>query len=71
MDAYDKWKLSNADDECRTSKLKCCECMESIYPDEDYYDINGDLYCELHAKEWLDSHKKTASYEECYENELY
>lgn len=64
--SYDRWKLSNADDETKDSRLKCCECSESIYPEEYYYDIEGSVYCEEHAKEWLESFKKTASHEDCY-----
>ena len=46
-----------AEPEDRNSKCSCAECGTGLYPDDPYYTIDGDIYCEDCAREWLDSVK--------------
>lgn len=64
--ALDRYLTTPPEDYEQESNLKCCECGNDIYPGEEYYDFDGDIFCEDHAKEWLEEHKKYAEYEDCY-----
>ena len=35
------------------SKCVCCECKEVLNVDDEYYLLDGDVYCESCAENWL------------------
>jgi len=39
------------------SQCKCCICKEELFEGDDYYDIEGDIYCEDCAEGWLEAQK--------------
>ena len=49
---YDKWKITPPERR-RSSKCICCICKEELFPDEEYYELEGDIYCEDCADNWL------------------
>lgn len=65
--SLDRWLTTPPEDSERSSNLKCSMCGNDIYLDEDYYVIEDDNMCEDCAREWLDEHRKTADYEDCYD----
>ena len=38
----------------------CCWCEADIYDGDVYYEIDGEIYCENCANEWLRDHQYTA-----------
>ena len=52
MDSYDIWKTTPPDSP--ESKCVCSVCKESLYVDDDYYDLEGEIYCKECALEWLE-----------------
>ena len=55
MDDYDKWKTTPP--EAPESMCKCFECGTELYPFDEYYRLNEEVYCPDCAAEWLDMHK--------------
>lgn len=53
---YDDWLTTPPEDE-RTTKCKCCKCKEPLYLDDEYYELDEEIYCEDCAYKWLDGHK--------------
>ena len=49
------------------SKFLCAKCKEPFYPDDKYFDCDGEKYCEECAMEWFKSQALTATEEDCYE----
>jgi len=47
--------------EPKESRCKCYMCEDSLYPDEEYYELDGEIYCELCAEKWLDGQKNWVS----------
>lgn len=64
--AYDVWKTTPPEDDMRTSRVTCSVCGECIYPDEEYYDFEGEIFCKYHGEEHFQTYKQTATYEDCY-----
>lgn len=54
--------------EQRESKCKCVECGVELFPDEDAYELEGDIYCEEHAREWLENQRVSVTYDMAYED---
>lgn len=48
--------------------FKCEQCGMEIYPSEEYYTIEGENLCGECAAEWLDSMRKIATEDECFED---
>ena len=63
-DIYDK-RLNPR--EPNESYVKCVDCGCDIHEGEEAYNIWGDIYCEEHAKEWLEQQKFVVTWEEAYE----
>lgn len=62
MDKYDKWKTKvPEDDDKRTTKIECCICHEPLYEGDEYYELEGDIYCEVCAENWLSCQKNWVS----------
>ena len=55
----DRWLTTPPDDV--ESKCKCSECGEQLFPDDEYYFLDGSVYCPGCAEEWLDQQKNTVS----------
>lgn len=51
------------------SNCFCSECKEPLYPEDDYFDLDGQMLCENCAKEWLSLHKGTVTEEQAYGGE--
>lgn len=62
--SLDQWL--DSEPEVHDSKCKCAECNVSLYPEEDYYDIDGDILCEECAREWLEENKSQVTDEMAY-----
>ncbi len=60
--------LANPPDR-RVSKCKCYACREELQPDDEYYELDGDIYCEFCAKEWLEGHKNWVTESMAYGDE--
>lgn len=43
-----------------TPVCECMMCSGGIYQYESYYEINGDIVCEEHIKDYLERFKKVA-----------
>lgn len=52
--------------EQRESKCKCIECGIECYPGEYVYELEGDIYCEEHARDWLENQKIHVDYDMAY-----
>lgn len=39
------------------SQCICCSCKEPLYPDEEYYELDDEIYCEYCAEKWLEGHR--------------
>lgn len=48
--------LANDQDAWLNRRPVCCKCKDHIQ-DEDGYEIDGELYCDDCAHDWLDDHK--------------
>ena len=59
MDSYDIWKTTPP--EPKESNCTCNVCKEVLYPEDDYYDIEGEVYCEECASEWLEQFRCTVT----------
>ena len=56
----DRW-LTSSPDEDDTTACKCCSCGEPLYYDDEYWELDDQIYCEDCAQEWLDGHKNWVS----------
>lgn len=54
----DRWKTTPPEDELSESRVKCVVCNEELFPGDDVYVIDDEYYCEDHAREWLEEHRK-------------
>lgn len=61
---YDKWKTTLP--EPKESRFKCDRCGMEFYPEESYYDIDGDKLCNRCANNWFNEQIRYATEEECY-----
>lgn len=57
--------LTNPPDDPESNFL-CGECKDPIYPNDEYYVIDGVNLCEDCAREWLYQQKHIATEEQCY-----
>ena len=57
MDSYDMWKTATPDEFEPESKCKCKYCGESLFEDDEYYELDGEILCEDCAEEWLKGHR--------------
>ena len=64
MDSYDLWKTTPPDEP--ESKCICCVCKDWFFPEDDYYNIEGDIYCHECAIEWLEQFKSQVTEEMAY-----
>lgn len=60
MDSYDLWKTTPPDDEEKTA-CRCCFCKEPLYFDDEYWELDDEIYCEDCANDWLAEHKHWVS----------
>lgn len=63
--AYDDWKTTPP--EPKESKFRCTCCDEEIYPDDKYWNIEGEKYCYACARDWFEDQMCVATWEQCYE----
>ena len=61
--SYDRM-LANPPEE--DSKFHCDHCGEPIFPEERYYDVEGEYLCRECALEWLEDQYRFATEEQCY-----
>ena len=61
LDAY----LTDVPDEPE-SKFKCDRCGLEFFPDDIYFNIEGDRLCENCANEWLSEQGSSATYDQCF-----
>lgn len=54
----DRWKTTPPEDELPESRVKCIVCNEELFPGDDVYVIDDEYYCEEHANEWLEDHRR-------------
>jgi hypothetical protein len=59
--AYDAWKTSPPDN--WDTKCKCSQCGVELFEDENYWDLDDEVYCEECAKDWLSDHCLTVTHE--------
>lgn len=62
---YDKWRTTPPEE--KPSKLVCSGCDSYIYPYEKVYRLDGGVFCEDCAEEWLSNQYELATEEECFE----
>lgn len=55
----DRWLTTPPEPE--ESKCKCSLCKEELYPDDEYYELEDEIFCEDCAKTWLENHKNWVS----------
>lgn len=48
------------------SHFMCSECKDVLYPDDRYFELDGQILCEGCAAEWLESQAQTVSYEQAF-----
>lgn len=53
--------------EPKESRCKCCKCDEELYPDDEYYELDDEIYCEDCAEKWLKSKRNWVTYSMAYE----
>lgn len=58
-DYYDKWKTTPPDD--GETACKCSFCGEPLYYDDEYWELDDEIFCEDCAEKWLDEHKHWVS----------
>ena len=56
---YDDWKLNPPED--AETKCKCSFCSEPLYCDDEYWELDGEIFCEECATAWLEEHKHWVS----------
>ena len=44
----------------------CDDCGEDFNPGDKYYEIDGSKLCENCAKDWLETHEKVATEDDCF-----
>ena len=54
---YDDWKTSPPEPDDDESKIRCCKCDEPLYYDDEYYELDDEIFCEYCAEKWLEGHK--------------
>lgn len=64
MDPYDLWKTTPP--EPKESKCICSMCKDELIPDDDYYELDDEIYCESCAKEWLEEHRSYVTEDMAY-----
>ena len=64
MNAYDIWKLNPP--EPKESKCKCRRCENELYPGEEYYELEEEIYCYDCAWKWLKEQKHEVTGEMAY-----
>lgn len=69
MDSYDIWKTTSP--EPKESKCKCYVCKEELLPDDEYFEIEGDIYCEICAERWLEGQKNWVTEDMAYGERRY
>lgn len=52
--------------EQRKSRFRCCDCREELHPDDEYYELDEDIYCSYCAEKWFDRQRKLVSEEQAY-----
>ena len=60
----DRW-LTTLPDEPE-SEFMCMRCKEPFYPEDTYYDCDGEYLCKDCAEEWLSEQAHVATEEQCY-----
>ena len=58
---YDAWKTSPPEDPEPETKCKCSHCGEPLYYDDEYWELDDEIYCEDCAVDWLSGHKNWVS----------
>ena len=53
--SLDKWLTTPPEE--KESKCKCSRCGETLYPDDEYYELDDEIMCEDCAREWLEGNK--------------
>lgn len=43
--------------ERKESKCLCAMCKEPLYPDEEYFELDEEIYCNICAEKWLELQK--------------
>ena len=56
---YDDWKTTPPEPE--GSKCRCKACGEELFEDDEYFELDDEIYCENCAEEWLEGHKNYVS----------
>ena len=62
----DKWLTTPPDEP--ESKCKCCKCGEELLPDDSYFELDDELYCEICAEDWLEGHRNWVTYSMAFED---
>ena len=47
--------------EPKKTKCFCSVCKDPLYFDEEYYELDGEIYCELCAEKWLKAQRNWVS----------
>ena len=58
---YDLDRILANPPEGKESRCKCCNCGEILEVDDEYWEIDGDIFCEECAFKWLDCRKNWVS----------
>lgn len=61
---YDVWRTTPPDEP--ESKFRCTCCGEEMFPDDDYYDIEGEHFCKDCAEEWFEEQRHKVTEGQCY-----
>lgn len=63
-EAWDRFLTSEPD--AKDTVFKCDQCEEPIFPQEEYYTIEGENLCPRCAERWFDSMRRTADEDLCF-----
>lgn len=64
MDKYDLWKTTPP--EGRSSNCICCQCKKELVPDDEYYELDDEIYCGDCADDWLDGQRNWVTEDMAY-----
>ena len=67
--AYDDWKCNPPEESAPVSKCKCHYCNDELLPDDEYYELDGEIVCEFCAEEWLEGKKNWVTEDMAYGDE--
>lgn len=62
--ALDRWLTTPPEE--KESSCKCCVCKEMLFPDDEYYRLDGEIHCSDCAETWLEGQKEYVTEDMAY-----